>query len=444
MLRTGELERGPAGVLVPGLLLTGALVVSFAFLASRTPYDDWGGLFIGVVLFAVTLPFLYRQAVREGDRRVFWLLAFALLVKLGGAAARNFLLIDLYGGVADAGRYHGWGIEIAESFRAGNFDPGLPDYTDTEFIRLFTGILYTVTGPTFMGGFVMYSWLAFLGMFGFYRAFTVAVPDGRARTYALLLFFLPSMVFWPSSIGKEAWMVFSLGIAASGAARTLSGRTWRGLLVAAVGLVLAGLVRPHVAGMVAVALAAAGLFLRPRVELRELAPVAKAIGLVAIAAVTVVVVLYTNRWLQGSGVETETGVTSALEEVSQRTSTGGSEFTPSAFTPLGAFTVLYRPLLFEATSVQSALAALETTFLLVLTVVRLPRIWAALRRFRRTPYLLFAAVFTAVFVVAFSAIANFGILARQRVQVLPFLLVLLSVPAVARRRPRRASRRVAA
>jgi hypothetical protein len=39
----------------------------------------------------------------------------------------------------------------------------------------------------------------------------------------------------------------------------------------------------------------------------------------------------------------------------------------------------------------------------------------------------FVVVYTAGFVVAFASIANFGILARERVQLLPFFFVLLAV-----------------
>jgi hypothetical protein len=41
----------------------------------------------------------------------------------------------------------------------------------------------------------------------------------------------------------------------------------------------------------------------------------------------------------------------------------------------------------------------------------------------------FVLVYSGLFVVAFSSIANFGILARERTQLLPFFLVLLAVPA---------------
>jgi hypothetical protein len=40
----------------------------------------------------------------------------------------------------------------------------------------------------------------------------------------------------------------------------------------------------------------------------------------------------------------------------------------------------------------------------------------------------YAVAFTAMFVVAFSSFANFGLLARERVQLFPLYLVLLSVP----------------
>ena len=45
------------------------------------------------------------------------------------------------------------------------------------------------------------------------------------------------------------------------------------------------------------------------------------------------------------------------------------------------------------------------------------------------PYVAYATTYTIMFVIAFSSIGNFGILTRQRTQVLPMLLVLLVLPA---------------
>ena len=58
--------------------------------------------------------------------------------------------------------------------------------------------------------------------------------------------------------------------------------------------------------------------------------------------------------------------------------------------------------------------------------------WARLRSLgrmmRRSPYVAYCVGVVLMFVYAFSALSNFGILARQRVQVLPFFLVLLCLP----------------
>jgi hypothetical protein len=55
----------------------------------------------------------------------------------------------------------------------------------------------------------------------------------------------------------------------------------------------------------------------------------------------------------------------------------------------------------------------------------------------------FAVIYTLVFVYAFSTIGNFGILVRQRVQVYPLFFVLLALPkpALAVRKKGRASSR---
>lgn len=58
------------------------------------------------------------------------------------------------------------------------------------------------------------------------------------------------------------------------------------------------------------------------------------------------------------------------------------------------------------------------------------RHWRRLGNFlprRRAPYLAFVATYRLLFIIAFSNFGNFGILARQRAQLLPFVLVLLAI-----------------
>ena len=415
-----------------GVIGLASMVILLAVKSSD--YNTWGALLLAPILIVASLPILSRQAKREGDRRLFWLLVAALVLKLVGALVRDFIAFDVYEGQSDAAIYHAEGTRISEQFRDGVFDTGLYSLTGTNFIRFTTGLLYTVTGPTRLGGFVFYSWLGFWGLFLFYRAFTVAVPQGRSRTYARLIFFLPSLLFWPSSIGKEAWMMFTLGIAAYGAARLLSGLTVRGVAYAGLGMWLAAMVRPHIAGLVVLSLIVGILLRRPRVSFYRFGLLGKLALLAVVMVASVFLLNRTAEFLESSGFETGGGVTGVLQQTAERTGeSGGSSFEPSilespARAPIAIVTVLFRPFLFEASSAAAAAAALEATFLLGLTVVRFRWLLSALRSVREQPYVGLSLVYTGLIVLAFSSIANFGLLARERVQLLPFYLVLFCIP----------------
>jgi hypothetical protein len=408
----------------------------------------WVALFLCPILIIATAPALARQAARERDRSLLWLLLLALVLKLLGSLVRYFVAFRFYGGSVDAVGYHEFATELAERFRAGNFDTEFDSLTGTNFIQFFTGVLYTVIGPSIHAGFLLYSWLAFWGLFYLYRAFTIAMPEGNRRAYARLLFFLPSILYWPSALGKDAWMLFALGLAAYGAARVLTGPTLRGLVTVGVGLWLATLVRPHVAGMAGLGLAVA--FMTARVQRRpgrRRSAIMKVLAMAGLIALGAVLLSQTAAFLKDNGLDPEDGVSSVLAETTRRTSVGDSKFTTSSsgsFSPLqfpmAMVTILFRPFLFEAHNAQMLITAIESTLLLGLTLSRARPIGRAIRNFRRLPYVTFVVVYGALFALAFSSIANFGILARERAQLLPFFLVLLAVPGAGRRRSTTQSR----
>jgi hypothetical protein len=338
---------------------------------------------------------------------------------------------------ADATIYHKQGIEIAQQLTGGTyqFDYGAIEGSDS--ISFFTGIVYAIIGPSKLGGFILFSWLAFWGYFLLYRAFRLGIPEGRARSYGLLLFFLPSLLYWPSSIGKEAWMVFTLGIAGYGAARAFSGVVARGLTVAGIGLWLMSLVRPHVAGMIAIGLGVAYLIQRRDPSNNLLRPIVRSLGTLVVIVLAVVMVQKSAEFLNIPRVSAG-GILNELEQTAHRSDFGGSEFTPTivrspAQLPAAVATVLFRPFPFEADNAQALAASLEAAFLLVLSIVRWRWIWNALKLVRTRPYIGFAAVFVGIFIVAFASFPNFGLLARERVQVLPFYLIFLSIPPAPRK-----------
>ena len=388
---------------------------------------------IAAVLAAASLPVFAREAIRRGNRRLFWTLLAAQQIKLGGAVVRYRIAYDVYDSAIDAERYHEAARGLARRFRAGSFQTGLRPLVGTNFAKFLTGVVYTVIGPSRLGAFLVFSWLGFWGLFLFDRAFALAVPQGRAGAYTRLVFFLPSLVYWPSAVGKDAWMQLSLGTGAFGGARALTGTSRRRLPLDALGILLAARMRPHVAAMLGASLATAYL-----VEGR------RARGLFT-AGFAGAVAFRANRYIQRWGIATDEGWTSALDQTSARTSRGGSAFTPPAtrspgWALLAAPTLLFRPHLGEAHNPQALASAAESALLLGLSVARVRWAAAAVRDRRTRPYAAGALTFTALFVAAYSGVANFGLLARQRAQALPFYLVLLSIPPPGSQRARRFAR----
>ncbi len=89
---------------------------------------------------------------------------------------------------------------------------------------------------------------------------------------------------------------------------------------------------------------------------------------------------------------------------------------------------MFRPFPWQASNPQALIAALESAFFVVLFATSWRRILGSLRSILRTPYVLLCCTYSVLFIYAFSAFSNAGILVRQRVQVLPFILVLVCLP----------------
>jgi hypothetical protein len=428
----GIRARSPNGLVVAiGLVVVAVYLFFLFYLMDNSTYDSWGAMLIGPVLFAATLPALARQARREGNPRLFWFLVAALSAKMLFSLLRWYHAFNVIES-ADARGYDRIGTQVAERFLSGNFDSGLESLLETNFIRLFTGIIYTVIRPSVIAGFLIYAWLAFWGMFYFYRAFVTAIPEGNHRSYARWLFFTPSILFWPSSIGKESFLMFGLGIAAFGIAKLLTQRVVPGLVIAAIGLGLAALVRAPIAVVMGLGLVVGGILRRPSRQLGQLGPVAKVLSFALLAGVVFILAGTMQDYLARSGYGSS--IDTALSESSRVTSTGGSEFSPATLTsPQGVVmvvgTILFRPFLWEVGSadaaIEAAVAAIEATILLIVCAWRFRSFGAAFRSIRKTPYVAVAIVYIAGSIVGLSTVANFGIIARQRTLLYPMLFVLM-------------------
>ena len=372
------------------------------------------------------------QKIAERDHDP-WTVSFvfaAFWAKIMGTLLKSLVVAELYNNRSDALDYHKWGQYFAPQFRS--FDFSHVASTDgTDFMRTMTGVVYSVTGASEMSGSIVLSFLSFIGLLLLWRAFRRAVPEGAHYRYGVLVLFLPSFLYWPSSLGKEGWAIFCLGVASYGVARVLTRSVLPGAAMFAAGLLGVSALRPHVALTMfcGVALAAAvGKSSRPGVK-------ASSLRLILFGSLLVVGLALASSTASFFGVERldlET-VNATLNSAEGRTSEAGSSFTPvtmsnPANAPLAIVTVLFRPFPFEASSPVSAASAFEGVFLMVLTWQARKRLRGLARQMRRQPYVAYCMGITLTFIFAFSAFSNFGILARQRVQVLPFFLAFLCIP----------------
>jgi hypothetical protein len=396
------------------------------------------GVLIGVVLLVVTLPLATRAGRLDRSPRTTTLVRWGLVLKLLAAPVYLWVIGSVYKS-GDYAIYHQTGVQVAHAFRSGNFTVHVNPSAGR--VGIFTGWVYTLTGVTELGAFFIFSWIAFLGQYLFYRAFRMALPDGDRVRYGRLIFLFPSVLFWTAMIGKDALIFFGLGLASNGVARLLMRRRW-GFLALAPGTWIILLIRPHVSLIVLIAGGCAYFLGRPPRSKRFGGP-AKVVGVIALLVMVSIVVPRVEHFLgiKNLGVNS---VNKELTTVSQNTTNAGSQSygtqsssntpvkDPLVF-PRAFVTVMFRPFPWEAPSTVTLAASLESLFLLGLTVTSARRIFLALARVRRYAYSAYALVYTVVFVATFASIGNYGILARERVQTLPLFFILLAATPRQRR-----------
>ena len=424
------------------LLVAVIYVAVTGWAMSNLSYDVWGGFLIAPILVLVTLPLL-RRAFRGELASLLPIAVTGLLAKFAGAIFRYWVAFDAYGGVADATGYHEFGKRLAGEIRNGlaPLSDIIPSGTSTQFVQRVTATVYTVFGSSRMGGFFLFAWFAYLGTVLYVLAAIRAVPGLATRRFAWMMFLAPSLLFWPSSIGKEALLMGFLGAIAYFGARLLH-RRWGGwtLPLLAAATYGAALVRPHVA---AVWLGGVVLALLSTLAMgRRLQGGGTRVGGVVLLVLAVVSFVLTAgaalRFLDPTGESQDSvalvdRVDAIFNTTESRTDTGGSTFEPVVIRspidwPYAIVRTLTRPLLTEVNSFTEFLPGVETTAFVVLALIGWRRLANIPRLMRTTPYLWFALSVLVMFGLAFSVFRNLGLLARQRSLVAPFMVLLVCLP----------------
>lgn len=404
------------------------------------------GIFIGgrdivtmrTSVILVVLVFLsiviFRLAARNDPDAdlLFWMLMASFGLKIFAVHFRFST-----GLLADAYTYSRAGEEISYMLAAGE-SPFGGRFTGSVTVRLLTGFVYLITGPTLVGVSYVWAWFGLIGMLLFYKAFVTAFPQGDHRLYMILVLVFPSLLLWTSSLGKDALMMLAGGTAAYGVARSLRRFDIGSVLSLLVGIGAMLAIRPHLAAIFSVAMMMS-LVVRP-VRQGSLAPFVKIVGLIMVTVFAVGIAVVASRVVGLEGLDAEEvqgfiserqGYTGQTRSVLGEGEHGGSAFTPiDTSSPLGLAmlipTVLFRPFPWEAHNVNAMVTSLESMCLLGLIVYRRRSVMAALTGSPRNSFLMFSVLYALMFIYIFSAITNFGIIARQRVQIFPYLFVWIA------------------
>jgi len=400
-----------------------------AILAVNTPSEPVFALAIAVVLFALSRPIIRRVAAAEKNPRLVKILTASVALHLLAAPLQIWVVDHFYGGVADWTRYDSQGVALASNFRHFNFALGhLHGIVNNGAVSIIAGAVYAIVGTNQLAVFFIFSWIAFIGLLLFYRAFTLTFAGADHRRYAILLFFLPSLIFWVADVSKEAIMTFALGLIAYGAAKVLARRRG-GILMIVPGAVIAGFVRPNEL-LLAVGGLVVAVMIMPSAPWRRMSGLTRVLSFVFLAAVLGVSIYMTVHYLHGKNGSL------SLNQISKNnagtTSGHGSSnvsysSSPASF-PRDIYTVLFDPLPINAHGKGEILAALENMIIIGVILTSLRRLRIVVRASFARPYVMLCAVYTVGFIYTFAALGNLGLITRERTVLLPFFLVVLSIP----------------
>jgi hypothetical protein len=355
-----------------------------------------------------------------------WLLNVVAIIRISDRmpVLRRLMLVSFaLGNGGDATTYYAVGKQWAAFFGVHGTYPVEGHIWGTSFINLLTGIGITALGPTIPTISVLFASTGWWGLYFFYRAFRKAFPEGRREFGALLIFLLPSSQFWTAAIGKDALMLLSISLMSLGFAYLMTARLSRAVVYLLPGVALGALVRPHVAGMVAIAMLLPYAF--AKAVRGPLGALTKTLGIPVMVAGVAYLVANATELLK---VDSTVGGLERISKFSTGTMHGGSAFGQNQSTTMKLLLspfLMFRPFPWEIPNLLAIAATFEALMLLYILWRMRSELLHLLVHWRENPFFLYAFAFGVIFSVVFTlAISNFGLLIRQRTQYTPLLVII--------------------
>ncbi|MEZ9747787.1 hypothetical protein AB4320_24200 [Vibrio splendidus] len=252
----------------------------------------------------------------------------------------------------------------------------------------------------------------------FYGAMKSVINESslNVKRFCSILIILPSISFWSSGVGKDALSFMSVCLICW-SSLNVKNRLW--LLVFSIFIML--LVRPHIAGLITIALFMSLAF-------NKSLPVITRLFLIIISSGSAVIMI--PFALNYAGVEGGPSLSTISDYVDHRqtlNSQGGSSLDISSMTyPEQVFSYLFRPLPFEINSITTLLSSLENVILLLMFSFSLMIYFKVKARKVKFDFQVSFFVFYILgsLTILATTTANLGIAVRQKWMVMPFIILI--------------------
>lgn len=352
----------------------------------------------------------------------------------------------------DADRYHSTAVEVVKDLSATGRSMSHREVPGTGAIDLWTGWLYYFfRGPNRMAAAYVATGFASVGIVMFWAATRDLIKVKRER-YAAFVLLAPTTLFWSSTLGKEAPILFGIGALTLALRYFLSGRQHaKAIVYGAIGVAATIYVRPHVTLAFFAGITVAALISRSSRTVGGRSSTRFALLMLAGLVISIAFV-QSGQLLGADGSES---VIDAAYDRAESTAEGQGRSSYSqdpvrspTQIPLAVATVVLRPFPWEVRTPAQALATIEALALMAILATAISDHLSRRRRYEMNAMLVMALAYSLMLSTAISSYGNFGLIVRQRLQVWPFLTFIAFAPQILGRtsevlRPREPERAIA-
>lgn len=308
---------------------------------------------------------------------------------------------------SDSGEYYRKAIGAESWFSAWG--------TQTEFIVFVTWPFAKFLGLSYIAVMLLFAYFGFQGIAFLYLTAKENIPTLKTVTASLsileIIFLLPNLHFWSSSIGKGSAMIFAVGLFTYGVSRFNQRK-----IIIGVGGFLMYMIRPHVLYGFILGIVIAILFSKKGMTITS-----KVMIMVVAGFALYFISGDVTKLTGGSGFDIFNS--NFLDHRNSEFGRGGSGIEVSNNEFIKLFTFWFRPLFIDSPGVLGIIVSFENLVMLIFFVQFLKNFfkkWKMMNTFYRL--LFFSFLFASIALAQLGG--NLGIIMRQKSQIMPLFFVV--------------------